>query len=122
MTKFFKNKPDDFGLLCIEIECPKLRFSHGGGHQIENCAGDVNSTIDLNWRSIMRDTAKEEVATGATSYVRCTEIRGIRVHIEYHVRSAILYFGIEMSGHVFKELVYAVACVFSRQSLLASNN
>jgi hypothetical protein len=34
----------------------------------------------------------------------------------------ITYFGIEMSGHLVKELVYAVVCVFSRHSLLASNS
>ncbi len=58
MTKFFKDKPDDFGLLCIEKECATLHFSRGGSHQFENCAGDVNSVIDLNWRSIMRGTAR----------------------------------------------------------------
>ncbi len=122
MTKFFKDKPDDFGLLCIEEECAKLCFSRRGCHQFENCAGDVNSTIDLNWRSITRGTAEEEVATSATLHVRCTEIRGIGVHIEYHVGSAILYFGIGMSGHVVKELVNLVAFVFSRQSMLASDS
>ncbi len=114
MTKFFKDKPDDFGLLCIKEECAKLRFSHGGCHQFENCAGEVSSAIDVNWRSITRGTAKEEVATGTTLHVRCTEVQGIGVHIEYHVGSAILYFGTGMSGHVVKELVYAVARVFSR--------
>ncbi len=74
MTKFFNNKPDDFGLLCIEEECAKLCFSRGGHHQFENCACDMNSAIDLNWRSITRGTAKKEVATGVTSRVRCTEI------------------------------------------------
>ncbi len=44
------------------------------------------------------------------------------MHIEYHIGSAILYFGIRMSGHVVEELVYAVAHVFSRQSLLASDS
>ena len=122
MTKFFKDKPDDFGLLCIEKKCAMLHFSRGGSHQFENCAGDMNSTIDLNWRSITRGTAEEEVATCATSHLGCTEIRGIGVHIEYHVGSAIAYFGIGMSGHVVKELVYAVACVFSRSSLLASDS
>ena len=82
----------------------------------------MNSNIDLNWRSITRGTAKEEVDTCATLRIRCTEIRGIGVHIEYHVRSTISYFCIGMSGHVDKELVYAAACVFSRQSLLASNS
>jgi hypothetical protein len=120
MTKFVKDKPDDFGLLCIEEECTKLRFRCGGSHQFENCAGDVNSTIDLNWRFITKGTVKEELVTGATSRVMCTEIRGIGVHIEYHVRSAISYFGIGMGGHVVKELVYAVTPIFSRQSLLAS--
>ncbi len=114
MTKFFKDKPDDVGLLCIKEECAKLCFSRGGSHQFENCAGDVNSTIDLNWRSITRGTAKKEVATGTTVRVRCTEVQGIKVHIEYHVGSAKAYFGIEVSGHVVEELVYAVAHVFSR--------
>ncbi len=93
-TKFFKDKPDDFGLLCIKEECTKLCFSSGGSHQFEIGAGDVNSTIDLNWRSITKSTAKEEVATGATASVRGTEVQGIGVHIEYHVRSAISYFGL----------------------------
>ncbi len=96
MTKFFKDKLHDFGLLCIEEECPKLCFSRGGRHQFENCACDVHSTIDLNWRSITRGTAKEEVATCVTSLIRCTEIQGIGVHIEYHVGSAISYIGIRM--------------------------
>ena len=122
MTKFFKDKPDDFGFLCIEEECAKLRFSRGGRHQFENCAGDVNSAIDLNWRSVTRGTAKEAVATGATASARGTEVRGIGVHIEYHVGSAILYFGIGMSGHVVQELDYANAHVFSRQSLLTSDS
>jgi hypothetical protein len=122
MTKFFKDKLDDFGLLCIEEECAKLRFSRGGRHQFENSAGDVNIAFDLNWRFIMRGTAKEEDATSVTSSVWCTEIRGIKVHIEYHVRSVISYFGIGMRGHIVNELVYAVVHVFSRQSLLASNS
>jgi hypothetical protein len=122
MTKFFKDKLDDFGLLRIKEECAKLCFSSGGSHQFENCAGDVNSTIDLNWRSITRGTAKEAVATGATASARGTEVRGIGVHIEYHVGSAILYFGIGMSGHVVKELVYTAAYVFSRCSLFASDS
>jgi hypothetical protein len=122
MTKFFKDKSDDFGLLCIEEECTKLCFSRRGCHQFENCACDVHSTIDLNWRSITRRIVNEEVANCAISRVRCTKIRGIGVHIEYHVGSAILYFGIGMSGHVVKELVYMVARVFSRQSLLVSNS
>jgi hypothetical protein len=92
MTKFFKDKPDDFGFLCINEECAKLCFSRGGRHQLENCAGDVNSAIDLNWRSITRGTAKEKLATCTTLRVRCTEIQGIGVHIEYHVISAISYF------------------------------
>jgi hypothetical protein len=74
MTKFFKDKLDDFRLLCIKEECAKLCFSHGGSHQFENCAGDVNSAIDLNWRSIMRGSAKEEVATGANARIRSTEV------------------------------------------------
>jgi hypothetical protein len=74
MTKFFKDKPDNFGFLCIKEECSKLCFSSRGSHQFENCAGDMNSTIDLNWRSITRSTAKEEVATGATASVRGTEV------------------------------------------------
>jgi hypothetical protein len=114
MTKFYKDKLDDFGLLCIEEECAKLCFSRGGSHQFENCAGDVNSAIDLNWRSITRGTANEEVATGATLRVRCTEIRGIRVHIKYHVGSMLLCFGIMMSSHVVKELFYVVAHVVRR--------
>jgi hypothetical protein len=48
MTKFLKDKPDDVGLLCIKEECAMLRFSRGGSHQFENCAGDMNITIDLN--------------------------------------------------------------------------
>ncbi len=48
MTKLFKDKPDNFSHLCIQEECTKLHFSHGGSHQFENCAGDVNSAIDLN--------------------------------------------------------------------------
>ncbi len=82
----------------------------------------MHSAIDLNWISIARGTAEEEVATCMTSRIKCTEIQGIRVLIEYHVGSVISYFGIGMSGHVVKELVYAVARVFSRQSLLASNS
>ncbi len=73
MTKVFKVKTYGFGFLSIKNECAKLCFSRRGRHQFENCAGDVNSAINLNWRSIMRGTAKEEVATNATSCVRCTE-------------------------------------------------
>ncbi len=122
MTKFFKDKPDDFGFLCIKEECAQLCFSSRGSHQFENCAGEVNSAIELNWRSITMSTAKEEVATGVTASVRGTEVQGIEVHIEYLVRSAILYLCIWMNDHVVKELVYVVACVFSRSSLLASYN
>ncbi len=82
----------------------------------------MNSNIDLNWRSITRGTAKEEVTTSVASRVKCTETQGIGVHIEYHVGSAILHFGIGMSGHVVEKLVYAVARVFSRQSLLARDS
>jgi hypothetical protein len=38
MTKFFKDEPDDFCLLCIEEECTKLCFSCRGSPQFENCA------------------------------------------------------------------------------------
>ena len=114
MTKFFKDKTDDFVFLCMKEEHAKPCLSRRGCHQFENCAGEVSSAIDVNWRSITRGTAKEEVATGATLRVRCTEIRGIRVHIEYHVGRVISYFGIGMSGHGVKELIYAVARVFSR--------
>ncbi len=38
MTKFFKDKPDDFGFLCIKEECIKLCFSSRGSHHFENCA------------------------------------------------------------------------------------
>jgi hypothetical protein len=76
MTKFFKDKPDDFGLLCIEEKCAKLCFSRRGSYQFENCAGSVNSTIVLNWswRSITRGTTKEEVATSLTACIRSTEV------------------------------------------------
>jgi hypothetical protein len=82
----------------------------------------MNSAIDLNWRSITRSTANKEVATGVTASIRGTEVRGIGVHIEYHVGSMILYFCIRMSGHAVKELVYVVAWVFSGSSLLASDS
>jgi hypothetical protein len=82
-------------------------------NQFENCACDVISAIDLNWRSITRGTAKE-VATGATVRARCTEVQGIGVHIEYHVGSVIAYFGIKVSGHVVKEMVHMDARVLSR--------
>ncbi len=41
-------------------------------------------------------------------------VRGIEVHTEYHVGSAIAHFGIWMSGHVVEELVYTVARVCTR--------
>ena len=122
MSKFFKDKTDDLGFVCIKEECAKVRFSCRCYHQFENCAGDMNSAIDFNWGSITRGTAKEEVATGMTLPMRCTEIQGIGGHIDYHVVSGILYFGIGMSGHVVQELDYANAHVFSRQSLLTSDS
>jgi hypothetical protein len=85
MTKFFKDKPYDFGLLSIKEECAKFCFSSGGSHQFENCAGDVDGAI------ITGNTAMEEVATGATASVRCTEVSGIGVYIENHVGNTILY-------------------------------
>ncbi len=120
--KFFKDKLDAFGLLCIEEECAKLCFSCGGSHQFKNCAGDMNSAIALNWRFIMRGTAKEELATEVTAHVRSTEVQGIGVHIEHQVISGMAYFGIGMSGHIVKELVSTVVRIFSRRSLLASNS
>jgi hypothetical protein len=88
MTKFFKDKTDDFGFLSIKEECTKFYLSSKGSHQFK---GDVNSPIDLKCSTITGNTAKEKVTTGTgmTSSVRGTEVRGIRVYIEYHVRSAI---------------------------------
>ncbi len=82
----------------------------------------MNRGIDLNWRSITRSTAKGEEATGMTASIRGPEVQDIRLHIEYHVESAILYFGIGMSGNIFEELVYEVVCVLSRCSSLASDS
>ena len=116
MTKFFKDKLYDFGFLSIKEECAKFCLSSRGSNQFENSADDVNGAIDLNWRIIMGNTAKEEEVTDSTASLRGTEVRGIGMHIEHHVRSMILYICIGMSGHVVKELVDAVACVFSRSS------
>jgi hypothetical protein len=50
-------------------------------------------------------------------------VQGIGVYIEYHVGSATSYFCIGVRGHVVvKELVYVVACVFIRSSLLANDS
>jgi hypothetical protein len=100
MTKFFKDNTDNCGLLCNKEECAKLCFSSRGSHQFDNCAGDVGSTINLNWKTIMENTADKEVAIGTTSSVRGTEVRGIGVYIEHHVRSGISFFYIGMIGHV----------------------
>ncbi len=82
----------------------------------------MDGAIDLNWRIITGNIAKEEVATSLTASVRGTDVRDIGVHIEHHVTSRILYFCIGMSGHVVEELVYVVVCVFSRSSLLARDS
>ncbi len=123
MSKFFKDKTDDLGFVCIKEECAKFCLSSVCSHQFENFAGDIGSAIDLNRQtSITRNTAKEGVATGATASIRGTEVRGVGVYIDYHVTSTISYFCIRMSGHVFQELVYAVAYVFSSNSYLASDS
>ena len=46
MSEFFEAYPHDFGLLCIEKEGTKFGFHCGGSNKLEDCAGDVESTID----------------------------------------------------------------------------
>ncbi len=82
MPKFFKDKTYDFGFLSIKEECTKFCLSSGGSHQFDNCADDVDGPIDLNWRTITENTAKEEVATSLTASVRGTEVRGVA---DFHV-------------------------------------
>jgi hypothetical protein len=99
MTKFFKDRMYNFGFLRIKEECTKFCLSSRGSHQFEYCAGDVDGAINFNWRIIKGNTAKEELATSSTEWVRGTEVRGIRVHVEHHVRSTISYICFGISGH-----------------------
>ncbi len=67
MSEFFKTYPHDFGLLCIEKEGTKFGFCCGGSNELEDCAGDVDSTVDEDRVAVMWNAAEEEVATSTTS-------------------------------------------------------
>ncbi len=45
MSKFFEAYPHDFGLLCIEKVGTEFGFRCGGSNKLEDCAGDVDSTV-----------------------------------------------------------------------------
>jgi hypothetical protein len=62
MTKFFKDKAYDFGFLSIKEECAKFCLSNGGSYQFENRKCNVDGPVDLNWRTITGNIAREEVA------------------------------------------------------------
>ena len=64
---------------------------------------------------------QEKVATGMTARVRCAEVRSIRMDVEDHVRSAVANFGIRMRGHVVKEMVDTIQCLFSGCALLGGD-
>jgi hypothetical protein len=66
----------------LKKSAPSSASAAEAATSFENYAGDMDGAIDVNWRTIMASTAKEEVATGLTASVRGTEVKGIRVHIE----------------------------------------
>ena len=45
----------------------------------------MNGTVDEDGVHVLRNTAKEEIASGAASSLRCAEVGSIRVDIEDHV-------------------------------------
>jgi hypothetical protein len=54
-------------------------LTYPSGRVPTNGAGDVDGSIDLNWRTITENTAKEEVTTSTAASNRGTEVRGIGV-------------------------------------------
>ncbi len=85
MSKFFEAYPHYFGLLCIEKEGTKFGFRCGGSDELEDFAGDVDSTIDEDRVAVTWNAAKEEIAPSATSCLRGTKIGSIGMDIEDHV-------------------------------------
>jgi hypothetical protein len=118
MSKFFEAYPHDFGLLCIEREGTKFGFRCGGSDKLEDCAGDVDSTVDEDRVALMWNAAKEEIAHSATLCMQGTKIGSIGMDVENHVGRAKSNFGIGMCCHVIKKLVDACVGLFCGVALL----
>ena len=108
-------------ILGIEEKGAEFSFSSGGYHQFEDCTGDVYGAIDLNWCTILRNTAEEKVTAGLTVGSRSTEVQIIGVNVECYVRGTAAYVSIWMCRHVVEELIDSTACFFSRRTLLHCN-
>ncbi len=68
-----------------------------------------------------RGMMPRKLATGAAASVGCTKVGSIGMYVEDHVRSLVANFSIRMCGHVIKELVDRITCLFSGCTLLGGN-
>ncbi len=121
MSKFFEAYPHDFGLLCIEKEGTKFGFRCGGSDELEDRAGDVDSTIDDNRVAVTWNAAEEEIAPSMTSCLWGAKIESIRMDLEDNVGRVESNFGIGMCCHIIKKLVYAYVGFFCGFALLGGN-
>ncbi len=121
MSEFFEAYPHDFGLLCIEKEGTEFGFSCGGSDKLEDCAGDVDSTVDEDRVAVTWNAAKEEIAPSATSRLRGAKIGSIGMDVEDHVGCAESNFGIGMCCHIIKKLVDASVGLFCGVALLGGD-
>ncbi len=101
MSEFFKAYLHDFGLLCIEKEGTEFGFRCGGSEELEDCAGDVDSTIDEDRVAVTWNAAKEEIAPSVTSCLQGAKIGSIGMDIEDHVGCVESNFGIRMCCHLY---------------------
>ncbi len=108
--------------LCIEEECSKFSFSGQCCNKFENVASDMDCTIDEYRLIVLQNATKEEVTACTTSCLGGTEVGGIRVYVEDHVRSSISYFCIGVRPHIGKELVHTCKVFFSWGTLLCGNS
>ena len=121
MSKFFEAYPHDFGLLCIEKEGTEFGFCCEGSNKLEDCAGDVVSTIDEDRVAVTWNAAEEEIAPSATLCLRGAKIGSIGMDVEDHVGRMESNFGTGMCCLIINKLVDASVGFFCRVALLGGD-
>ena len=100
MPQLGKRETEHFGLFGIQKEGAQFCFGGGCGDELENCARDVNGTVELDGRAVAWDAAQEEVAAGAAAGFWSREVRGVGMDVENHIRGVVSNLGVGIGGHV----------------------
>ncbi len=82
----------------------------------------MDLAIDEYWLRVLQNTTKDEVTSCTALRLGGTEVGGIRVYVEDHVRSSISDFCIRVHPHAVKELVHTHKGFFSWGTLLCGNS